>query len=76
MHFLKVKGLKPPLPPRFRRLWAHTHMGRPIRIYSYGTPIRIWDNKLSHIGIAKYWLIFYLDVSFLYRFLAILLHAS
>ena len=33
------------------RILAHTRMGRPIRVYSYGTPIRIWDNILSHISI-------------------------
>ena len=33
------------------RMLAHTRMGRPIRVYSYGTPIRVWDNILSHISI-------------------------
>ena len=33
------------------RILAHTHMGCPICVYSYGTPIRIWDNILSHISI-------------------------
>ena len=31
------------------RILAHVRMGSPIRVYSYGTPIRIWDNSLSHI---------------------------
>ena len=43
------------------RILAHTRMGRPIcvysEVYSYGTPIRVWDNILS----------FYLHVLFLYR---------
>ena len=28
---------------------AHKHMGRPICVYSYGTPIRVWNNILPHI---------------------------
>ena len=42
------------------RILAHTRMGRPICVYSYGTPIRVWDNILSHMSI-------YLHVLFLYR---------
>ena len=34
------------------RISAHTHMGHPIRVYSYGTPIRVWDNILSHISMS------------------------
>ena len=26
----------------------HMRMGGPICVYSYGTPIRVWDNILSH----------------------------
>ena len=33
---------------------AHMRMGRPICVYSYGMPIRVWDNILSHI--AKYFI--------------------
>ena len=33
------------------RILAHTRMGRPICVYSYGTPIRVWDNILSHMSI-------------------------
>ena len=25
---------------------------RPIRVYSYGTPIRVWDNILSHMSMS------------------------
>ena len=31
---------------------AHTRMGRPIRVYSYGTPIHVWDN--THRGLYRY----------------------
>ena len=30
---------------------SHTRMGHPIRVYSYGTPIRVWDDPLTHISI-------------------------
>ena len=33
------------------RILAHTRMGRPTCVYLYGTPIRVWDNILSHISI-------------------------
>ena len=44
------------------RILAHTRMGRPICVYSYGTshiatythngmPICVWDNILSHMSI-------------------------
>ena len=34
------------------RILVHTRMGRPIQVYSYGTPIRVWDNILSHISMS------------------------
>ena len=36
------------------RIPAHTRMGRPIRVYSYGTPIRVWDTALSHTRMGRY----------------------
>ena len=33
------------------RILSHTRMGRPICVYSYGTPIRVWDSILSHMSI-------------------------
>ena len=33
------------------RILARTHMGCPICVYSYVTPIRVWDSILSHMGI-------------------------
>ena len=33
------------------RILAHTRMGHPICVYSYGTPIRVWDSILSHMSI-------------------------
>ena len=33
------------------RILAHTCMGRPICVYSYGAPIRVWDSILSHMSI-------------------------
>ena len=34
------------------RMLAHTRMGRPICVYSYGMPICVWDNILSHMSIS------------------------
>ena len=37
-----------------------THMGCPIRVYSYGTLICVWDNTLSHISMSySYSYVFY-----------------
>ena len=41
------------------RILAHTCMGRPICVYSYGTPIRVGDNILSHMSIQFACFIFY-----------------
>jgi len=33
---------------------SYTCMGRPIRVYSYRIPTRVWDGLLSHMSICHY----------------------
>ena len=47
---IELKGYYIYVLPHMRIL-AHTRMGLPVCVYSYWTPICIWDNILSHISI-------------------------
>ena len=66
---LSLEALNSNVLPHMRIL-AHTCMGRPICIYSYGTPIRVWDNILSHMSILFVCFISYrtLDTATIYRY--------